>query len=170
MLSTLRLYTDTPALLRCSTKLDSYIFWGIGSWNTPLTTHNLSRFSSAKGLREELQFKIGYETTKAQVERMIAIAEKEVVANHDIAVEGKFPMEIRATDAGDFAITWSIFYYTKKMSALLKTKQDIRCAVINAARKSNINLATPVLHDVMVSREKSKEPGYPNKNGHSILN
>jgi hypothetical protein len=110
------------------------------------TIHNLSRFSSAKGLREELQFNIGYEVQKAQVEKIFNDAAKDVCENPDVAVDSKYPIEVRATDAGDFAITWSVFYHTKKVHQLLKTRQAFRCAVITAAHDADISLATPVMH------------------------
>ena len=110
------------------------------------TIHNLSRFASARGLREEQQFNIGYEVTESQVVKMFANAEKEVNANPDIPIDGQYPMETRATKAGDFAITWSLFYYIKEVQQILLIRQAVRSAVIEAARLAGISLATPILH------------------------
>lgn len=110
------------------------------------TIHNLSRFSSARGLREELQFNIGYEITESKVVKMFASAEKNVCNNPSVDVDGKYPMEVRATKAGDFAITWSLFYYTKDVQKILSTRQSVRSAIIEAARLANISLATPILY------------------------
>ena len=58
------------------------------------TIHNLSRFSSARGLQEELQFNIGYEVTESRVVKMFADAEANICKNREIAIDGKYPMEI----------------------------------------------------------------------------
>ncbi len=122
------------------------------------TIQNLSRFSSAKGLREELRFNIGYDVIEAQVVKMFAKVEKKVFDNRDIAVNEKYPMEIRATVAGDFAITWSLFYYTKEIQHILKTRQFVRSAVIAVAHQENITLATPILYSSAVNDVKIPLP------------
>ena len=122
------------------------------------TIHNLSRFSSARGLREELQFNIGYEITESKVVKMFANAEKNISDNPSVAIDGKYPMEIRATKAGDFAITWSLFYYTKDVQKILSIRQSVRSAVIEAARLADISLATPILYKSSTLDEEDFPP------------
>ena len=124
------------------------------------TIHNLSRFASAKGLREELQFNIGYKVTEEQVSRMFEEAAGEMYRNPDIDIAGKYPIEVRATNAGDYAITWSLFYYTKNVQQLLKTRQLFRSAVIKRARESNIELATPILLNPRFEGEEQKKKDF----------
>ncbi len=113
------------------------------------TVHNLSRFASAKGLRETLRFKIGYDTTPDRVKAMFESAFEAACEDPDIAVEAQYPLEIRIQDTGDHAIEWSIHYYTKDEAALIKTRQYFREKILHAAMEAKIDLSTPVtLHQV----------------------
>ncbi|MFK8080570.1 MAG: mechanosensitive ion channel family protein [Granulosicoccus sp.] len=108
------------------------------------TIHNLSRFASAKGLRETLKFKIGYDTSPDKVKAMFEAAFVSACEDSEIAIETQHPLEIRIQDTGDHAVEWSIHYYTKNGAALIKTRQFFREKVLNAAREATIDLSTPV--------------------------
>lgn len=108
------------------------------------TVHNLSRFASAKGLRETLKFKIGYDATPDSVKKMFQSAYEAACEDTDIALESQHPLEIRIQDAGDHAIEWSIHYYTKDEAVLIKTRQLFRERVLNAATEAGIDLSTPI--------------------------
>ncbi|MEE9335286.1 MAG: hypothetical protein V3U65_14450 [Granulosicoccaceae bacterium] len=108
------------------------------------TVHNLSRFASAKGLRETLKFKIGYDTTPARVKEMFEEAFVAACDDPEIFVEEQHPLEIRIQDTGDHAVEWSIHYYTKEEAALIKTRQLFREKILYAAYEAAIDLSTPV--------------------------
>jgi len=107
------------------------------------TVHNLSRFASAKGLREKLLFKIGYDVPVAEVKSMFQSAFEAAVADESIPIEELHPLEIRLKDTGDHAIEWSVHYYTKDEFALIKTRQLFREKILEASLESNISLSTP---------------------------
>ena len=121
---------------------------------------NLSRFSSPRGLREELQFNIGYDVAESKVVKMFAVAEQSLSDNPDVAIEDQLAMEVFASKTGDYAITWSLFYYIKEVQQIFKVRQSVRSAVIEAARQENISLATPILYSHSTSK---KEDSFPNR-------
>lgn len=108
------------------------------------TIHNLSRFASAKGLRETLKFKIGYDSKPVTVKAMFDAAFESACQDSEIALEKQHPLEIRIQDTGDHAVEWSIHYYTKEEATLIKTRQLFREHVLNAAAQAAIDLSTPV--------------------------
>lgn len=107
------------------------------------TVHNLSRFASAKGLRETLLFKIGYDVPVAEVKSMFQSAFDAAVEDESIPIEELHPLEIRLKDTGDHAIEWSVHYYTKDEFALIKTRQLFREKILEASLNSGISLSTP---------------------------
>ena len=107
------------------------------------TVHNLSRYASARGLRETLLFKIGYDVPTAQVKAMFNSAFEAAVMDTDIPVEDQHPLEIRLKDTGDHAIEWSLHYYTKDETALIKTRQLFREKILESSIEYGISLSTP---------------------------
>lgn len=110
------------------------------------TLHNLSRFASARGLRESMLFKIGYNVSATDVKSMFEAAFAAAVNHEDIPLEEQHPLEIRLKDTGDHAIEWSIHYYTKDESALIKTKQLFREEILKASLEAGIDLSTPITY------------------------
>ena len=110
------------------------------------TVQNLSRFANARGLRETLKFKIGYDVSAEKVTAMFETAFSYAVEDPDIHVEGQHPLEIRIQDTGDHAIEWSVHYYTKEEAQLIKTAQLFRAKVLQASIEANISLSTPITH------------------------
>lgn len=108
--------------------------------------HNLSRFASAKGLRETLFFKIGYDVAEKEVKAMFESAYIAAVEDDAIPFEGQYPLEVRLQDTGDHAIEWSVHYYTKDESALIKTRQLFREKILAASIDAGISLSTPFTH------------------------
>ncbi len=111
-----------------------------------MTIHNLSKFASARGLREGLALKVGYEVDEATMQAFVNAAFERLQRSGGSGVEAKYPAELRATDAGDFAVEWTVFYYTKAIRQILGTRQTVRAAFIAEARERGIGLATPLLH------------------------
>jgi small-conductance mechanosensitive channel len=113
-----------------------------------LTIHNLSKFASARGLREELSFKIGYDVDEAKVQDLFEKAFAEAVLNADILLEAQYPIEVRAINAGDFAVEWSVYYYTKDVKHLLRTRQLFLAVILRHAADNGVSLATPLRHQL----------------------
>ena len=107
------------------------------------TVHNLSRYASAKGLRESLSFKLSHELLPDQARVMFQSAFEQAEAD-DLPIEFQYPLEVRLQDAGDHAVEWSIHYYTKDEFSLIRTRQAFRERVLDAARAKNVDLSTPI--------------------------
>ncbi len=112
-----------------------------------MTVQNLSRFASARGLRESLVIQVGYEVTEQQVRRLFEAVMEEAAGDDAIAVESQYEPEIRCLDAGDYAVRWACFYYTKDARNLLRTRHLLTAVLLRHAREHGISLATPVLVD-----------------------
>jgi len=105
--------------------------------------HNLAKFASAKGLREQLHFKIGYEVTEAQLRHMFDTAFAAAEQNTDINYERQHPIEVRLIDAGDHALEWMVCYYIKSVRNRLLTQQQLRELILQHSLQHDISLATP---------------------------
>ncbi|NND91686.1 MAG: mechanosensitive ion channel family protein [Granulosicoccus sp.] len=112
------------------------------------TIYNLSKFASAKGLRERLTFKIGYDTPEKQIKAMFKHAFNIINRDLSIPVERQHAPEIRVQDAGDHAVQWSVYYYTKETRKIMRTRQAITEIILASSRTFNISLATPLTHTV----------------------
>ncbi|MES9912020.1 MAG: mechanosensitive ion channel family protein [Candidatus Sedimenticola sp. 4PFRAG1] len=112
------------------------------------TLHNLSKFASAKGLRERLQFKIGYDVPETKVRELFDAAFSIAAEDADIAVEPHPQVEVLAADAGDYAVLWSVYYYTKDVRHMLRTRQLFLGLILAQSAEMDVSLATPVLQHV----------------------
>lgn len=110
------------------------------------TISNLSRFASAKGLRDSLSFKVGYEVEEKRITAMVADAFAALAERGEIKLEQQHEPQLRALEAGDNAVLWSVYYYTKDIRNLLAIRQALLQMLLQAARAADIQLATPVLH------------------------
>jgi len=110
------------------------------------TIQNLSKFASAKGLREQLSFKIGYDISPEKVRKMFKAAEANVKNNIDIEINGDGLFEVSILDTGDHAIEWGIYYYNKDVKSLIKVRHKIRECILNTATEFKISLATPITY------------------------
>ncbi len=110
------------------------------------TVNNLSRYASAKGLRESIAVNVSYAVSEQQVSAMFEEAFANAGEDSSIAIEQQHELEIRATNGGDYAVTWTCFYYTKDDRHLLRTRQLLLAQVLRAARAHEIDLATPDLY------------------------
>lgn len=107
--------------------------------------YNLSKFASVRGFRQGLTFKIGYDVSPEDVKTMFQDAFASAINDDAIAVEAGHDLEIRVGDTGDYAIEWCVYYYTKDMKSVIKTRQLFTEKVLNQSLKSGISLATPDL-------------------------
>jgi len=108
--------------------------------------HNLSRFASAKGLRERLLFKIGYDVNAHQVEALFAEIEAKAIQDPDIAMLNQHGMQCRVINTGDYAVEWALFYHTKQTRVLLETRQRLMRLALEVSIQHGVSLATPILH------------------------
>jgi small-conductance mechanosensitive channel len=110
------------------------------------TIHNLSKFASARGLREKLSFKIGYDTPISKVEKMFADAYESAKRDADIPFENQYEMELMLDDTGDHALQWSFYYYTKNVDSIISTRQKMICVIYKTSIEHSISLATPTTY------------------------
>lgn len=125
-----------------------------------MTIQNLSKFASARGLREVLKFKIGYDSQNDDVTALFESAYTKALAMKEIAIEEGHQLDIRIIDTGDYAVEWAIYYYTKDVRNLLKTRQLFRQLILQESISHNISLATPGLH-ILQNQPDSLTPTLP---------
>jgi len=113
-----------------------------------MTIHNLSRFASARGLREKMTFKIGYDVPANQVRKLFDEAFASVCKDRDIAIDEKHPLEIRVLDTGDHAVEWGVFYYITDIVQRQRTRQLFIETILHISLTQDISLATPHTHVV----------------------
>ncbi len=109
------------------------------------TIHNLSKFASAKGLRECLTFNIGYEVKEDAVKAMFEEAFHKAV-EADIPLETNTHVEVKVIETGDHAVTWGALYHIKKVEKILNIRRDFRETILKTSREHQIELATPLTH------------------------
>ena len=64
--------------------------------------------------------------------------------------EEQFEVEIQVYETGDYAVTCSIFYFTKDIKNILNFRQYVKKIILKTSKKKEISLATPVLQDAEV--------------------
>lgn len=111
--------------------------------------HNLSKFASAKGLRECLTFKIGYDVSPKCVQRLFETAfECAQKQAKQLPIEWQHGIEVQLNDTGDHAIEWAVFYHTKKVEQRLATRQRLLSYIHTESIERGISLSTPLTHVV----------------------
>jgi small-conductance mechanosensitive channel len=111
-----------------------------------LFIQNLSKFASAKGLREQLSFNIGYDVSPQAVRKLFNEVEKILQKDYADYYESQHPIEIMINNTGDHAVQWIVFFYTKEIRQLLRIRQLFREVVLTQSYKNDISLATPMTH------------------------
>jgi small-conductance mechanosensitive channel len=137
--------------------------------NAKLRDHglqNLSRFASAKGLRERLIFNIDYAHSQQEVTDMMNRAFAEIDKSEDLR-EHQYEPEVMVLDTGDYAVKWAVYYYIKDVKKLLRIKQIFRSYILAESVRSNISLATPNLqiNEVHVKEPRLSEQVTQNQTG-----
>ncbi|MCH9697887.1 MAG: mechanosensitive ion channel family protein [Gammaproteobacteria bacterium] len=110
--------------------------------------HNLSKFASAKGLREKLSFKIGYDERPSDVKTMLEQAWNQAVEQQISGLETQYPVQIVIGDTGDHAVEWWVFYHTKDIEQLPRIRAELNEIFLETSIEHNISLATPLTHAV----------------------
>lgn len=129
--------------------------------NTALRDHtlkNLSRFASTRGLRVNISFNIGYDCSPERVEALFKAACEQARAD-GLMFEADQGMEATLMEAGDHALQWGLIFYTKTPAKLIELRRRVIRIVQVLSVAHGISLATPLTHDVNVSK-----PTFPNRN------
>ncbi len=108
------------------------------------TVHNLSKFASAKGLREDLTFKIGYDVSAEAVEDLFEDVYASAKDDNGIAIEDQHELEYGIKDTGDHAVEWVFYYYTKDVEKLMLTRQRLLQLMLKTSIEKGISLSTPM--------------------------
>jgi len=109
------------------------------------TVHNLSKFASAKGLRENLSFKIGYDVSADRVKHLFETVYELAKEDSSIAIEEQYDLEYGIKDTGDHAVEWQFFYYTKDVEKLMLTRQRLLQLMLETSIEKGIALSTPLI-------------------------
>jgi hypothetical protein len=67
----------------------------------------------------------------------------------EVPVEFSHGFEVGPLDAGDYAVEWVVYYYTKEVRQLLQTRLKVREAILREAADKQLDLATPMLNSVI---------------------
>ena len=126
------------------------------------TVHNLSKFASARGLRESLKFKIGYDVSTSQVKDLFEAVYMLAKKNSGIAIEDQYDLEYGVTDTGDHAIEWQFYYYTKDVEKLMVTRQHLLALMLETAIEKDISLATPLTTTTEITSKLETKKGEKN--------
>lgn len=110
------------------------------------TVHNLSRFASARGLRENLTFKIGYEVSSDKVKDLFESVYEVAKNDNSIMIEDQYELEYGVKDTGDHAVEWVFYYYTKDVEKLVLTRQRLLELMLETSIQNGISLSTPFTH------------------------
>ena len=148
---------------------------------------NLSRVTSTAGIRRAMVYNIGYpgftgEHTdriqqlaefKSRISDMFNRANTTCIEDPDIMVNKNKPFEWALTNAGDFALEYTLWIYLERIPStkitstirrhLMGTIYKINEAVYDASIAEKIDLSTPNLQQVILpaSEEPSKETPKP---------
>ena len=128
------------------------------------TVHNLSKFASAKGLRENLKFKIGYDVSTDAVEDLFETVYDVAKKDSGIAIEEQYQLEYGVLDTGDHAVEWVFYYYTKDVEKLMRTRQRLLRLMLETAVERGISLSTPFTVATSVGAESMGSLNEENRN------
>ena len=148
---------------------------------------NLSRVASSKGVRQALKYNIGYPQFtgneqaraaqladfKENIDNLFEGAEKSCAGNEDIKINESSTFEWALTNAGDYALEYTLWIYleripsTKVTSTLRKhlmgTMYKVNEAVYTSSVLENIDLSTPDLIQAKITPPASDVYTAPNR-------
>lgn len=144
---------------------------------------NISRIASTDGVRQALTYKIGYpeftgaskderkqelQKFKAKINQMFNNAYLECQNNPDIKINGSRSFEWSLTQAGDFALEYTLWVYlaripNTKITAtirrhLMGTIYLINETVYDSSILEQVNLSTPTLNNIAICPPSTKQP------------
>ena len=120
--------------------------------------HNLSKFASAKGLREKMSFKIGYDQRPSIVKEMLNSAWEKAIEQQISGLETQHPVEIVVGETGDHAVEWWVFYHTKDIERLPRIRAELNELFLETSIEFDISLSTPLTHiAVLIDRKPESD-------------
>jgi len=119
------------------------------------TIHNLSKFATGMGLRECLEFNIGYDVAIADVRIMFEKA-YEKASESDDCIETNPAPTAKILETGDHAITWGFLFHVKKVDQLVNIRRTLREFILEESKLSGISLATPITQTIDIKKRLSK--------------
>jgi small-conductance mechanosensitive channel len=121
--------------------------------------NNLSKKAGSAGLRETLNFNIGYETNKEPTDiRKVYKMFEEAIKTANISMSNQINfekgIEYRLANPGDFALEFKVFYYIKEEAVKNKLTVEFKMYEIfyNQSIESEIGLSTPTLSEITIKR------------------
>ena len=117
------------------------------------TIHNLSKFATGMGLRECLEFNIGYNVATSDVRSMFENAYQKA-AKDDASLETNPEPKVKVLTTGDHAITWGFLFHVKKVDQLINIRRSLREYILEESKLRNISLATPITQSIELSTHK----------------
>jgi small-conductance mechanosensitive channel len=115
------------------------------------TIHNLSKFATGMGLRECLEFNIGYDTSIDAVRNMFEQAYEKAALDDDNLETNPAP-QVKILETGDHAIKWGFLFHVKKVDQLVNIRRSLREYILKESNEHNISLATPITQSVKLTK------------------
>lgn len=109
------------------------------------TINNLSKFASAKGLRERIVFKISYDDSIDKVKKMFCTAFDNAIRKKELSIDEAHGLEISTVNAGDYAVEYAVFFYTKDVKNILRNRFGLIEEILLQSGKDEIKLSTPAM-------------------------
>lgn len=128
------------------------------------TVHNLSKFASAKGLRESLSFKIGYDVSPDNVKDLFETVYNKANEDSSIDIEEQYEFEYGIKETGDHAVEWVFYYYTKEVEKLLLIRQRLLQLMLEISIEKGIALSTPLTHIALAGDSAPERINHNEKN------
>ena len=99
------------------------------------------------GLREFIDFKIGYGFRSEQIEQFLLAAWTNA-CEAEVAINIDKPASVKLVEAGDHAVTWRLSYSVKNVYRLIESRCAINKATYDLSLIEKIGLNTPYTHKV----------------------
>lgn len=131
-------YIDNQRMVIANTQMRAY------------KIRNFTRLASARGRREALNFKIGYDVPPKMVRRVMANAFEELEQQEAVGYNAAHGHSVHVSDTGDHAVEWTVYYYTREAKTLLSTRQKILEKILEKSIEEGVSLGTPLTHSVDV--------------------
>jgi len=107
---------------------------------------------SSVGLRQFVDFKIGYGFESIQIEQFLTQVWKNACALEPAINEDK-PAVIKLMETGDYAIRWRLVYILKNVHKLIDAQCSINRAAYDLSLIEKIGLDTPLQHEVNLQQK-----------------
>jgi len=117
------------------------------------TIHNLSKFATGMGLRECLEFNIGYDVSPIQIREMFDSAYTKAAEEEEHIETNPAPVA-KILNTGDHAITWGFLFHVKKVDQLVNIRRALREYILEESKSRGISLATPITQTIDITTHR----------------